>query len=78
VAAGRVNEETFGVNGRTAIRRLAWASRALAMPLSILAHTPRVLRHPDLTGSDRLRALGTLARLRLLRMVWMLGQALRG
>jgi GT2 family glycosyltransferase len=74
----RVTEELFGINGRSPARRLAWAARALTMPLSILAHTPRVLQHPDLTGRERLRALGTLARLRLLRMVWMLGQALRG
>lgn len=74
----RVTEELFGVNGRSPARRLAWAARALTMPVSILAHTPRVLRHPDLTGGERLRALATLVRLRLLRMVWMLGQALRG
>jgi hypothetical protein len=74
----RVTEELFGVNGRSSARRLAWAARALTMPVSVLAHAPRVLRHPNLTGGERLRALGTLARLRLLRMVWMLGQALRG
>jgi GT2 family glycosyltransferase len=74
----RVTEELFGVNGRSPARRLVWAARALTMPVSILAHAPRVLRHPDLTGGERLRALGTLGRLRLQRMVWMLGQALRG
>jgi GT2 family glycosyltransferase len=74
----RVTEELFGVNGRSPTRRLAWGARALTMPASVLAHAPRVLRHPDLTGGERLRALGTLARLRLLRMVWMLDQALRG
>lgn len=74
----RLTEEGFGVNGHTPARRAVWAGRALAMPLSVLAHAPRVLRHPALTGAERLRALATLARLRLMRMVWMLGQAARG
>lgn len=74
----RTTEEGFGVNGRSPLRRLAWALKALAMPASVLAHAPRVLRHPALTGPERTRALATLARLRLARMVWMLRQAVRG
>lgn len=74
----RLTEEAFGVNGRSPTRRAVWAGRALAMPLSVLAHAPRVLGHPALTGGERVRALVTLARLRLTRMVWMLGQAARG
>lgn len=74
----RTTAEGFGVNGRTPRRRLVWALRALAMPASVLAHAPRVLRHPALTGGERVRALATLARLRLARMGWMLRQALRG
>lgn len=75
----RLTDEGFGVNGRSPARRAVWAGKALAMPVSVVAHAPRVLRHPALNGpGDRLRALGTLARLRLTRMVWMLGQALRG
>jgi GT2 family glycosyltransferase len=73
----RLTDESFGVNGRSPARRLVWAARALAMPLSVVAHTPRVLRHPALTGPERLRALVTLARLRLTRMLWMLGQTSR-
>ena len=75
----RVTDESFGVNGRGPVRRLVWAARALMMPLSVLAHAPRVLCHPKLNGpGERCRALGTLARLRLTRMAWMLKQAIRG
>ena len=57
--------------------RAAWAGRALLMPASVLAHLPRVLRAPALDGpGERARAAGTLARLRLARMAWMLRQAL--
>lgn len=75
----RLTEESFGVNGRTPARRVVWAGRALLMPASILAHAPRVLGHRALGGpGERARALATLARIRLARMGWMLGQALRG
>lgn len=75
----RVTEESFGVNGRTPWRRLVWAARALAMPVSVLVHAPRALVHPALDGpGERARALGTLARIRLARAGWMFGQALRG
>jgi GT2 family glycosyltransferase len=75
----RLTEEGFGVNGTSPRRRLAWAGRALLMPFSILVHLPRVLRHPALRDhGERGRALATLVRLRLLRMRWMLAQALRG
>jgi GT2 family glycosyltransferase len=75
----RLTDEGFGVNGRGWAARARWAARALAMPLSILAHAPRVLRHPALRdGGERARALATLARLRLTRMAWMLEQAVRG
>ncbi len=74
----RLIDEGFGVNGSSPVRRAIWALKALAMPLSIAAHIPRVLRHPELTGGERVRALATLARLRLMRMVWMLRQAMRG
>jgi GT2 family glycosyltransferase len=75
----RLTEEGFGVNGRSPSRRAVWAARALLMPASVLAHAPRVLAHPGLRGpGERARALATLARLRLARMGWMLGQAWRG
>ena len=75
----RLSEEGFGVNGSTPLERLKWAGKALLMPLSILAHIPKVLRHKGLNGAgERWRALTTLARLRLARMGWMLRQALFG
>jgi GT2 family glycosyltransferase len=75
----RLTEEGFGVNGSAPLERLKWAGKALLMPLSILAHIPKVLRHPDLRDNrERVRALLTLARLRLARMGWMLRQALFG
>jgi GT2 family glycosyltransferase len=75
----RLTEESFGVNGRGAQARIKWALKAFAMPVSILAHLPKVLTSPALRDAgERRRAAMTLARLRLARMGWMLGQALRG
>jgi GT2 family glycosyltransferase len=74
----RLTEESFGVHGKGARARLTWALRALAMPLSIAAHLPRILRHDRLTGAERLAATGVLIRLRLLRARWMLRQAATG
>ncbi len=75
----RLTEESFGVNGKGAKARVKWALKALAMPVSILAHLPKVLTAPALRDAgERRRAAITLARLRLARMGWMLGQALRG
>lgn len=75
----RLTDEGFGVHGRTPARRLSWALRALAMPASVLVHAPRVLAHPGLRdGGERMRALATLARLRLARAAWMLRQAAGG
>lgn len=75
----RLTEEGFGVNGHSPGARARWALKALAMPLSILAHLPRVLRSPRLASAlERRRTAATLVRLRLMRMAWMLGQAMRG
>ena len=71
----RVTEEGFGVNGNSPAARARWAGRALIMPVSILAHMPRVLRHDALSPRERVAALVTLARLRLARAGWMLRQA---
>lgn len=75
----RLTEEGFGVNGASLPARLRWGAKALLMPVSILAHLPKVLRHPELNGAtERRRAVCTLARLRLARMGWMLRQAIFG
>ncbi len=72
----RMTAETFGLGGGGARARLIWAGRACLMPLSVLAHAPRVMTHPALASpGERARALATLARLRLTRSVWMLRQA---
>lgn len=71
----RLTRESFALTDRTAGARLLWAMRAALMPVSILAHIPRVLRHPALSGRERAAALATLARLRLSRAGWMLRQA---
>ena len=75
----RLMQEGFGVNGTGPMARARWVLKALAMPLSILAHTPKVLRSLLLSGRrERLAALGTLARIRLQRAAWMLRQAMGG
>lgn len=66
----RLNVETFGLMEGQPGRRGRWLARNLLMPLSALAHTPKVLRSPALnTGAQRLDALVTLYRLRWWRMV---------
>lgn len=75
----RLTEESFALNGRHARSRLRWGLKALAMPLSVLAHTPRVLTHPALRDrGERWRAWTTLQQVRHLRMAWMLRQAFGG
>jgi len=56
--------------------RLRWAAKALAMPVSVLVHLPKLFLSPKLDSfGERLRGAGTLIRLRLVRMGWMLQQA---
>ena len=71
----RLTEEGFGLQGPSLSARLIWAGRALLMPVSVLAHLPKVLTHPKLSGLEKWRGAGTLLRLRLQRMIWMLRQA---
>jgi GT2 family glycosyltransferase len=78
----RLMQESFALEltARPAVQaRLRWALKALAMPVSALVHLPKVLFSPKLdTLGERLRGAVTLIRLRCLRMVWMLRQALGG
>ncbi|MFW2541559.1 glycosyltransferase [Primorskyibacter sp. 2E107] len=75
----RLTEESWGLQGDDPAGRLRWGVRALAMPLSALAHAPKILRSDRLgSGRERLAGFGTLLRLRFLRGVWMLQQAARG
>lgn len=72
----RMTEELCATNGTDLKARLRWGLRALAMPASALVHSPKVIFSDRLNGSgERLRGLGVLFRLRLLRMIWMLRQA---
>lgn len=69
----RLTQEEKGLTDKSATSRLRWILKALAMPVSVVAHAPRVLFHPGLSDArERARALGTLARLRFARMIWML------
>lgn len=70
----RMTEEGFGLNGSSPLARVKWMGRAGLMPLSVLAHLPKVLGHPALSGREKMAGVGMLARLRLARMIWMLRQ----
>lgn len=73
----RTTREAYLLNGTGPVERLRWAVRALAMPASALVHIPKVLKSDKLSApGEILRAIGTLIRLRCMRMVWMLNQAL--
>lgn len=75
----RITQEMFALAATRPHGRLFWALKALAMPASMLAHLPKVVASPRLSGpGERLRAVATLARLRFLRMAWMLRQAAGG
>lgn len=68
----RLNAESLGLCAGSTSRTLRWIARALVLPLSALAHTPRVLTSRKLPRlGDRIGALGVLYRLRF----WRLGHA---
>ena len=72
----RLTDEAWGLRETTLPARAGWALRALAMPVSVAAHAPRILFSPRLDGpGERFAAFATLIRLRLLRCLWMLRQA---
>lgn len=65
---GRVNAETFGLSRGRQGYRARWLARCLALPLSAVAHTPKVLASRQLAGlGERLDALAMLYRIRLWR-----------
>lgn len=71
----RLTEEGFKLEPS----RARWALKALAMPVSALAHLPKVVTSPRLSGAgERMQGAAALFRLRLCRMVWMLRQAITG
>ena len=73
----RTTKEMFGQTRGSVHGRMKWALKGLLMPASILAHLPKILMSPKLSEpAERRRAIVTLARLRLTRMIWMLRQSL--
>lgn len=64
----RLNRETYALYSGTGAGRMRWLVRSLALPLSAVAHTPRVLLSRSLRGpGERLGALAVLYRLRVWR-----------
>lgn len=65
----RLNREAFAATEGKKWRRMRWTARALALPLSVLVHAPKVFQHKEIHDwRTRLATLGALARLRLWRM----------
>lgn len=70
----RVNGQIFQLHKERRFGRLSWLVRSLVLPLSAIAHTPRVLLSSQLTTrSQRLAAIKVLYKLRL----WRLADGLR-
>lgn len=65
----RLNTETFAVFAARPYGRLRWMLRSCLLPLSALAHTPRVLTSRKLPSNRKLAALGILYRLRAWRLI---------
>lgn len=74
----RLTSEGFLLDAQGLGGRIKWFAKAFLMPVSILAHIPRVMRHGALSAPDKMRAIGTLVKLRLMRMVWMMSQSVTG
>lgn len=66
----RINSETYGLMADQNLRRTRWLLLNLLMPLSAVAHTPKVLTSCELNNaSQRIAAIQMLFRLRCWRMV---------
>lgn len=66
----RLNHETYGIVAARPQGKLRWFARSLMLPLSALAHTPRVLTSSRLhSPQQKLSALSTLYRLRVWRSI---------
>lgn len=66
----RVSEELYAIACSRPHGRLFWFARSIAMPLSAIAHLPRMLTHTDLTIGSRLRGAGVLIAIRVWRAVY--------
>jgi GT2 family glycosyltransferase len=66
----RLNIETYGLSAGLRGRRLRWLLRSLLLPLSAVAHTPKVLTSPGLhTVGQRFGALRVLYAIRFWRVL---------
>jgi glycosyltransferase involved in cell wall biosynthesis len=66
----RVNIETFKLHRKEGRSLLTWLLRCLALPVSAIVHTPKVLMSSELSrGRDRLSALSVLYGTRIWRAV---------
>ncbi|MCJ2180053.1 glycosyltransferase family 2 protein [Novosphingobium album (ex Hu et al. 2023)] len=75
----RLNAETFALYENKPGGRFKWAMRSFALPASILAHAPAVLSSAAIPGmTNKVRALGMLAKIRLWRFGDALGLIFRG
>jgi GT2 family glycosyltransferase len=74
----RLTSEAFLLDANGVSGRVFWCAKALAIPISILVHLPRVLGAQNMTLRDKTLALATLVRLRLARTGWMLTQLVTG
>lgn len=64
----RVNAETYGLYAEKSAGDVKWLARTLALPVSALAHSPKVFASDQLnTLGQRFQALSMLYRLRLWR-----------
>lgn len=73
----RLTEESFMLAEGRATSRWIWGLRAILMPVSILAHAPRMFSNTKLDDAgEKMRGFATLTRLRLVRSYWMLQQAM--
>ena len=64
----RLNAELYVNTLMSPAGRLRWLAATIAMPVSVVAHVPRIMGSPSLVGVvERVRGAATLARLRLWR-----------
>ncbi len=71
----RMTREGYALGGGSSSAKARWAVKALLMPVSIIAHLPKLLLSRELASfGERYRGAAVLVRLRLCRMVWMLRQ----
>ncbi|MDZ3833699.1 MAG: glycosyltransferase [Sphingopyxis sp.] len=66
----RVSEELYAIACSRPNGRLTWFARSLAMPLSAIAHLPRMFACRDITMGARFRGAGVLIAIRMWRMVY--------